>query len=185
MQFIQASIPDIVIVVPKVFGDQRGYFVEGFRRDLFEKHVGAIDFMQDNESMSEYGVVRGLHYQLPPYAQNKLVRVVVGRIIDIAVDIRRKSPTFGRHMAIELSGQNMHQVFIPKGFAHGFAVLSEKATVVYKVDAPYAPEYERCIRFDDTRLNIAWQLPKGDIILSEKDQKAPSFHEAELFDTLI
>ncbi len=181
MQFEPTHIPDVVRIKPRVFGDARGYFMESYRRDLFARNVGDIDFCQDNESSSVYGVIRGLHYQLPPYAQSKLVRVIFGRVLDVAVDIRAGSSTFGRHVATLLSEENKYQLFIPRGFAHGFAVLSREAVLTYKVDAPYAPEYERSIRFDDSRINIDWPVPQQDRRLSEKDQKAPCLGEAEIF----
>ncbi|MGM0452726.1 MAG: dTDP-4-dehydrorhamnose 3,5-epimerase [Thermodesulfobacteriota bacterium] len=181
MQFEPTHIPDVVRIKPGVFSDARGYFMESFRRDLFRRHIGDIDFCQDNESSSGYGVIRGLHYQLPPYAQSKLVRAIVGRVLDVAVDLRSGSPTFGRHVATLLSEENKYQQFIPRGFAHGFAVLSSGAIFSYKVDAPYAPEYERSIRFDDLQINIDWQVPEQDRRLSERDRKAPCFGEAEIF----
>jgi dTDP-4-dehydrorhamnose 3,5-epimerase len=171
MQFIPTHIPDVVLIKPKVFGDSRGYFMESFRRDLFAEHIGEIDFIQDNESKSTYGVLRGLHYQLQPYAQSKLVRVVTGRVLDVAVDIRKNSPTFGRHVTAELSEENKYQLFIPQGFAHGFVVLSDEAIVSYKVDASYAPDHERGIYYADPDLGIDWGLPESEIRLSEKDGK--------------
>jgi dTDP-4-dehydrorhamnose 3,5-epimerase len=173
MQFIPTHIPDVVLIKPKVFGDSRGYFMESFRSDLFAQHVGEVNFIQDNESKSTYGVLRGLHYQLPPHAQAKLVRAVTGRVLDLAVDIRKNSPTFGRHVTAELSEENKHQLFIPKGFAHGFLVLSQEAVFSYKVDAPYAPDHERGIYYADPALGIDWGLPDGEIRLSEKDRKLP------------
>lgn len=181
MEFVPTHIPDVVHIKPRVFGDSRGYFLESFRRDLFASHIGEIDFMQDNESKSGYGVLRGLHYQLPPYAQSKLVRVVIGRVLDVAVDIRKSSPTFGQHVAIELSDEDKSQVFIPQGFAHGFIVLSKEAIVSYKVDAPYAPKHERGIIYADPDLSIDWSLPGSEIILSDKDRSLPFLQEAELF----
>jgi dTDP-4-dehydrorhamnose 3,5-epimerase len=173
MQFIPTHIPDVVLIKPKVFGDSRGYFMESFRSDLFAQHVGEVNFIQDNESKSTYGVLRGLHYQLPPHAQAKLVRAVTGRVLDLAVDIRKNSPTFGRHVTAELSEENKHQLFIPKGFAHGFLVLSQEAVFSYKVDAPYAPDHERGIYYADPDLAIDWGLPDSEIRLSEKDRKLP------------
>jgi dTDP-4-dehydrorhamnose 3,5-epimerase len=181
MEFEQTHIPEVVKIKPKVFGDSRGYFLESFRRDLFTSHIGEIDFMQDNESKSSYGVLRGLHYQLPPYAQAKLVQVISGRVLDVAVDIRKDSPTYGQYVSAELSEENKHQLFIPKGFAHGFVVLSEEAIVSYKVDAPYAPEYERGIFCADPDLGIDWSLPYPQIILSDKDRSMPYLKEAEMF----
>jgi dTDP-4-dehydrorhamnose 3,5-epimerase len=171
MEFIPTNIPDVVLIKPKVFGDSRGYFMESFRSDLFVRHVGEVNFIQDNESKSAYGVLRGLHYQIPPYAQAKLVRVITGRVLDVAVDIRKDSPTFGRHIAAELSEENKHQLFIPRGFAHGFLVLSAEAIFSYKVDAPYAPEHDRGIYYAEPALAIDWGLPDSEIRLSEKDSK--------------
>jgi dTDP-4-dehydrorhamnose 3,5-epimerase len=182
MQCIPTDIPDVIRLQPTVHGDDRGYFMECYRRDLFAAHVGRVDFIQDNESRSGRGVLRGLHYQLPPYAQCKLVRAVVGRILDVAVDIRRGSATFGRHVALELSQDNKSQLFIPRGFAHGFVVLSQEAVVLYKVDAPYAPDHERGIRFDDPALGIDWRNDAARVLVSEKDRQLPSFSEAELFE---
>ena len=173
MQFIPTHIPDVILIKPKVFGDSRGYFMESFRRDLFAEHIGEIEFIQDNESKSTYGVLRGLHYQLPPYAQSKLVRVIMGRVLDVAVDIRQNSPTYCRHVTAELTEENKHQFFIPKGFAHGFLVLSQEAVFSYKVDAPYAPDHECGIYYADPALGIDWGLPQAEIRLSEKDRKSP------------
>ena len=181
MEFVQTEIPGVVLIKPKVFGDSRGYFLESFRRDLLVAHVGKINFIQDNESKSAYGVLRGLHYQLPPYAQSKLVRAVTGRVLDVAVDIRKASPTFGRHVTAELSEENKHQLFIPKGFAHGFLVLSKDAIFSYKVDAPYAPNQERGIYYADPDLMIDWGLPASEIQSSDKDQGLPFLKNAELF----
>ena len=182
MEFIQTHIPDVVLIKPKVFGDSRGYLMESFRRDLFQENVEDIDFVQDNESKSNFGVLRGLHYQLPPHAQSKLVRVVVGRTLDVAVDIRKNSPTFGKHVSIELSDENKQQMFIPKGFAHGFVVLSREAVFAYKLDAFHAPDYERSLCYKDPELGIDWKLPESDLILSDKDKQAPVLKHAEIFD---
>ena len=180
MNFISQSIPDVVLIEPTVHGDNRGYFVETFRQDLFEEAVGyKVNFIQDNESKSGKGVLRGLHYQLPPYTQAKLVRAIEGRVLDIAVDIRKSSPTFGQHVAVELTAKNKHQLFIPHGFAHGFIVLSESATFAYKVDNYYAPEHDRGIAFDDKELVIDWQLPLEILQLSDKDRTHPSLANAE------
>lgn len=174
MEFIKQSIPEVVLIQPQVFGDERGYFVETFRQDEFEAAIGfQVNFCQDNESKSAYGVLRGLHFQMPPFAQNKLVRVVEGRVLDIAVDIRHGSPTFGQVVSTELSGENKHQLFVPKGFAHGFVVLSETAVVAYKVDNYYAPDYERGVAYDDPALQIDWRLPANALILSAKDRHLP------------
>ena len=184
MKFTPLAIPDIILVEPNLHGDDRGYFVETFRQDLFNDAVGSIvNFVQDNESKSSKGVLRGLHYQVSPFSQSKLVKVIDGRVLDVAVDIRRSSPTFGHHIAIELSADNKKQIFIPKGFAHGFVVLSDSATFTYKVDSLYAPEYERSIAFDDKDLKIDWQLSSDILKLSNNDQNSPSLLDAkDLFD---
>lgn len=174
MEFVQQSIPDVLLIKPKVFGDERGYFVETFRQDKFEEAVGhKVNFIQDNESKSTKGVLRGLHFQLPPYAQSKLVRVIEGKVLDVAVDIRQGSPTFGQYITAELSGENKHQLFVPRGFAHAFVVLSETAIFAYKVDNYYSPECDRGLAYDDAALNIDWKLPKDQLKLSDKDQKQP------------
>lgn len=168
---------------PQVFGDPRGYFFESFSQRTFDEAVRPIRFVQDNESKSSYGVLRGLHFQKPPYAQSKLVRVVRGTVLDVAVDIRRGSPTFGRHVAVELSGENKRQLFIPRGFAHGFSVLSREAVFQYKCDNYYAPQSEGAIAWNDPRIGIDWRIPASDVLLSDKDRKHPSLEEApELFD---
>ncbi len=183
MNFIRTEIPDVVIIEPVVHGDERGYFAETYRKDKLEDFLGfRVDFCQDNESKSSKGVLRGLHYQLPPFAQTKLVRVITGKVLDVAVDIRKGSPTFGKYVAVELSGENKRQLFVPRGFAHGFVVLSEEATFAYKVDNFYAPECDRGIAFDDPTIGVAWQLPKEMLQLSPKDRKQPLLQEAELFD---
>jgi len=178
MQFIPQTIADVVLIKPKVHGDERGYFIETFRQDKFEAALGyAVNFVQDNESKSTKGVLRGLHYQLAPHAQSKLVRVIDGVVLDIAVDIRTGSPTYGQHVAVELSAENKHQLFIPRGFAHGFVVLSETAIFAYKVDNYYSPECDRGLLFNDPELAIDWQLPTDSLQLSEKDTKQPAFSE--------
>ena len=183
MNFIRTAIPDVVIIEPKVHGDARGYFVETFRQDKLEAFLGhKVNFCQDNESRSSYGVLRGLHYQMHPAAQTKLVRVIEGSVLDVAVDIRRGSPTFGKHVAVELSGENKRQLFIPRGFAHGFVVLSDVATFAYKVDNYYSPENDRGIAFDDPELGIDWLVPNTAMNLSEKDRLQPSFAKAETFE---
>jgi len=174
VQFIPQSIPDVWVIEPKVHGDHRGYFVETFRQDKFEQALGyKIDFVQDNESKSPKGVLRGLHFQLAPYAQSKLVRVIDGAVLDVAVDIRIGSPSFGQHVAVELSGDNKKQMFIPRGFAHGFVVLTDTATFAYKVDNYYSPECDRGLAFDDIDLDIDWQLAKQQLLLSDKDTQQP------------
>lgn len=170
MRVINTDIEGVVIIEPEVFGDSRGYFMESFSERDFHKHVAPVKFVQDNESRSRYGVVRGLHYQREPYAQSKLVRCVVGRVLDVAVDIREGSPTYGKHVAVELSAENHRQLFIPKGFAHGFAVLSQEAIFAYKCDEFYHPEAEAGIAWNDPKIGIDWRLPKEDIILSDKDK---------------
>ena len=180
MKFTPQSIPDVILIEPTVHEDNRGYFVETFRQDLFEEAVGyKVNFIQDNESKSTKGVLRGLHYQLSPYSQAKLVRLIEGRVLDIAVDIRKSSPTFGQHVAAELTSENKHQLFVPHGFAHGFVVLSDSATFAYKVDNYYAPEYDRGIAFDDADLAIDWQLPLEALQLSDKDKTHPTLANAK------
>ena len=180
MKVIGTEIEGVFILEPRGFGDDRGYFFESFSLKHFEEKVSKTVFVQDNESKSKYGVLRGLHYQLPPYTQAKLVRVVKGRVLDVAVDIRKGSPTFGKYVAVELSEENKLQFFLPKGFAHGFAVLSEEAIFQYKCDEYYAPDYEGAICYDDPDLGIDWRLPLEDIILSEKDKKHPRLRDAIL-----
>ncbi len=183
MTFTRTAIPDLVIIDPVVHGDGRGYFVETFRQDKFEDFLGfKINFCQDNESKSSYGVLRGLHYQLPPFAQTKLVRVIEGEVLDVAVDIRANSPTFGQHVAIRLSGENKRQMFIPRGFAHGFVVLTQTCTFAYKVDNYYSPEFDRGIAFDDPHLNIDWIVQKERLQLSAKDTRQPLLSQADLFE---
>ena len=173
MELIETGIPGVVVLQPRIFGDERGYFFELFSQRDFEAKVCRTVFVQDNESKSCYGVVRGLHFQKPPYAQSKLVRVVKGRVLDVAVDIRRGSLTYGKHVAVELSEENKRQFFIPRGFAHGFAVLSEEAMFQYKCDNFYAPECEGALAWNDPDLGIDWQLPAEKVILSEKDRHHP------------
>ncbi|MGC6431530.1 MAG: dTDP-4-dehydrorhamnose 3,5-epimerase [Jejuia sp.] len=185
MKFIRTEIPDVIICEPQIFGDDRGYFLETFREDKLWEFLGyKISFCQDNESKSSFGVLRGLHYQLPPFSQTKLVRVIKGKVLDIAVDIRKGSKTFGQHVAVELTEENKRQVLVPRGFAHGFVVLSKEAIFAYKVDNYYSPECDRGILFDDCALNIDWQLPKESMQLSEKDTKQPLFKNATYFDNL-
>lgn len=174
MRFIRTKIQDVVIVEPVIHGDNRGYFIETFRSDKLELFLGyKIYFCQDNESRSSKGVLRGLHYQLHPLAQTKLVRVIQGRVLDVAVDIRKKSPTFGQHVAIELSGQNKKQLLIPRGFAHGFVVLENDTIFGYKVDNYYSPENDRGLAFDDPSLGINWILNQDELNLSVKDMQQP------------
>ncbi len=183
MNIIETAIRGVVILEPRRFGDARGYFMESYTQQAFDRLVRPVAFVQDNESLSRHGVVRGLHFQLPPHAQSKLVRVIAGRVLDVAVDIRLGSPTFGQHVAVELSGENQRQLFIPRGFAHGFAVLSDEALFQYKCDAYYAPESEGAIAWDDPALAIDWGLAPDEIILSEKDARHPRLAEApRLFD---
>ena len=184
MKFIKTDIPDVIIMEPTVFSDERGYFVETYRKDKLEEAIGhGIDFVQDNESKSSYGVLRGLHFQLPPFAQSKLVRVIKGKILDIAVDIRKGSPTFGKSISVELSEENKRMVFIPRGFAHGFVVLSKEAVFSYKVDNCYSRESDRGIAYNDPELDIDWQLPTDSLQLSEKDKMQPLLAGADkLFD---
>jgi len=175
MKFIKTEISDVYIIEPSVFGDDRGYFLESFNLDKFEENVCPIKFVQDNESKSSKGVLRGLHFQKPPFNQAKLVRCIEGNVMDVAVDIRKGSPTYGKHVAVELSGENKRQLFVPRGFAHGFAVLSESAVFAYKVDNTYAPEYDSGIRYDDTELNIDWGFSNEEVQLSEKDKNLVNF----------
>ncbi len=180
MEFIKTQIPDVILIKPKVFGDDRGYFIETFRQELFTKVSGInTTFIQDNESRSTHGVLRGLHYQLPPFAQSKLVRVIEGSVLDVAVDIRHGSPSFGQNLTMELSTDNKYQLFIPRGFAHGFVVLSETATFAYKVDNYYSPECDRGISFDDPDIGIDWQLETNKLQLSDKDKIQPFLKKAK------
>lgn len=166
---------------PRVFSDARGYFMEAWKQAEFEEHIGKVNFIQDNESKSSYGVLRGLHYQRGEASQAKLVRVVKGRVLDVAVDIRKSSPTFGRHVMVELSDDNKRQFFIPRGFAHGFLVLSDEAVFIYKVDNPYAPQAEAGIRWNDPDLAISWPIDPADVLTSDKDLRQPLLRDAELF----
>ena len=183
MEIIKTEIEGVVILEPKVFGDSRGYFMESYSERDFNSNVREVKFVQDNESLSLYGVVRGLHFQKSPYAQSKLVRVVKGRVLDVAVDIRKGSPTFGKHVSVELSADNHRQVFIPRGFAHGFAVLSDEAVLQYKCDNFYSPEHEGAVAWNDPQLGIDWQVPSDKVTLSAKDKNCPLLKDAEgLFD---
>jgi dTDP-4-dehydrorhamnose 3,5-epimerase len=180
MNFIRTAIEDVVICKPTVHGDERGYFVETFRQDKLEAFLGyTIDFCQDNESKSKRGVLRGLHYQLPPHAQTKLVRVIQGRVLDVAVDIRKGSPTFGHHVAVELSASNKRQLLVPRGFAHGFVVLEDETTFAYKVDAYYSPECDRGIAYNDEAIGIDWGIEHEALLLSDKDTKQPLLSQTE------
>tara|TARA_B100001769_G_C21852955_1_gene462266 strand:- start:58 stop:612 length:555 start_codon:yes stop_codon:yes gene_type:complete len=184
MKFIPQSIPDVILITPTVHKDSRGYFYETFNQDIFESNICcSVNFCQDNESKSTKGVLRGLHYQLPPYEQAKLVRVIDGDVLDVALDLRKSSKTFGHHVALELSSKNQHQVFIPRGFAHGFLVLSDSATFVYKVDNFYSPESERGIAFNDASLAINWKLPIESIHVSDKDRFYPTLNNTREFFT--
>ena len=173
MKVIKTKLEGVVIIEPQVFFDDRGYFFESFSQQRFNEQVAPITFVQDNESKSSYGVLRGLHFQKPPFAQSKLVRVVKGKVLDVAVDLRKGSPTFGQYESVVLSEENKRQFFIPQCFAHGFAVLSEEAIFQYKCDNYYAPQSEGSVRWNDPTIAIDWQLPEKDIILSAKDEKAP------------
>ncbi len=182
MKFLPQIIPDIILIEPTLHGDERGYFAESFRQDLFNDALGKrINFIQENESKSSKGVLRGLHYQVAPFSQSKLVRVIEGAVLDVVVDIRKSSPTFGQHLAIELTADNKRQLFVPQGFAHGFVVLSDTATFIYKVDSYYAPEYERGIAFNDQDLKINWQLKSELLKLSNKDLNNPKLLNVQDF----
>lgn len=181
MDYIKTAIDGVYIIEPRVFKDERGYFFESWKQADFEEHIGKVNFIQDNESKSSYGVLRGLHYQKGEYSQAKLVRVIKGRVLDVAVDLRKSSPTFGKHVAVELSEDNKRQFFIPRGFAHGFLVLSQEAIFTYKVDNVYAPQHEASIRFNDPDLGIEWPIDANEVLTSEKDLKGNLFKDAETF----
>ena len=181
MEYRKTEIEGVFIIEPRVFGDERGYFFEAWKRQEFEENIGKVNFIQDNESKSVFGVLRGLHYQKGELSQAKLVRVISGRVLDVAVDLRKDSSTFGKHVAVELSGDNKRQFFIPRGFAHGFLVLSDEAVFTYKVDNPYAPQAEASILWNDADLAIDWPLSEEKLILSQKDREAQPFAEAEYF----
>lgn len=174
MKFVKTDISEVIIIEPTVFGDDRGYFLESYNKKAFEKNIGSVNFVQDNESKSSKGVLRGLHFQKPPFTQAKLVRCIKGEVLDVAVDIRMGSPTYGKHIVVKLTGENKKQLFVPRGFAHGFAVLSETAVFAYKVDNNYAPEYDGGIIWNDTDLQIDWNLSENEIKLSDKDSKLPT-----------
>ena len=181
MTYIETEISGVWIIEPKVFKDARGYFMEAWKKAEFEEHIGKVEFVQDNESCSSKGVLRGLHYQLAPYSQSKLVRVIKGCVLDVAVDLRKGSPTFGRYVAVELSDENKRQFFILQGFAHGFHVMSEEAVFTYKVDNPYMPDHERGLRFDDPEVGVDWKIADPSVLnLSDKDRNAPLLRDAEL-----
>ena len=173
MEIIKTNIEGVVIIEPRIFKDDRGYFFESFSQREFEEKVCKTNFVQDNESKSSYGVLRGLHFQKPPFAQSKLVRVIKGAVLDVAVDIRKGSPTFGQYVSVELTGENHRQFFIPRGFAHGFSVLSEEVIFQYKCDNFYSPQSEGAIAWNDPDLNIDWRIPAEKVVLSEKDSKHP------------
>ncbi len=177
MKLVETAIPDIMVFEPRVFEDERGCFFESYRQNFFDKHAGKTVFVQDNESFSGFGVLRGLHYQKPPCMQGKLVRVVRGKVLDVAVDIRKDSPHFGKHVAQVLSGENKRMMWIPRGFAHGFVVLSEKALFSYKCDSYYSPDHDAGVAWNDPQLAIDWMLPAEDIQVSEKDKRLPKFSE--------
>jgi len=182
MEYKETAIKGVFIIEPKVFQDARGYFMEAWKKAEFEDNIGKIDFLQDNESKSSYGVLRGLHFQKGEYSQAKLVRVIKGRVLDVAVDMRKSSPTFGQHVMVELSEDNKRQFFIPRGFAHGFLVLSEEAIFTYKVDNVYAPQADSGVCWNDPALNIQWPIDPQQVQTSEKDLKQPLFKDAYYFE---
>lgn len=182
MEFKKTDIEGVYIIEPRVFNDTRGYFFEAWKKAEFESNIGPVDFIQDNESKSGYGVLRGLHYQKGELSQAKLVRVIKGRVFDVAVDIRKSSPTFGRHVMVELNDENKRQFFIPRGFAHGFLVLSDEAVFTYKVDNVYAPQAEGGIRWDDPELAIQWPIDPKEVLTSDKDLRLPLLKDAEIFE---
>ena len=182
MEYEETSIKGVWILTPKVFNDNRGYFFEAWKKSDFEAHVGKVDFIQDNESKSSYGVLRGLHYQKGTYSQAKLVRVIKGKVLDVAVDLRKSSPTFGKHVMVELSEDNKRQLFIPRGFAHGFLVLSPEAIFTYKVDNIYAPAHEASIRWNDPQIGINWPIDQKDVVTSPKDLEGKDFKDADFFE---
>ena len=182
MEYIETKIKGVFIIEPKVFQDARGYFMEAWKQAEFDEHVGRTVFIQDNESKSSFGVLRGLHYQKGDASQAKLVRVIKGKVLDVAVDIRKSSPTFGQHVMVELSEENKRQFFIPRGFAHGFLVMSDEAIFTYKVDKPYAPKCDAGIRWNDPDLGIEWPIDPAKVLTSEKDLKQPLLKDAEVFE---
>lgn len=182
MNYIQTEIDGVWLIEPKVFSDERGYFMEAFKQEEFEANIGPVNFVQDNESKSFFGVLRGLHYQKGEYSQAKLVRVIKGEVLDVAVDLRKSSPTFGKHVSVLLSEENKRQFFIPRGFAHGFAVLSEEAIFTYKVDNKYTPQAEASILYNDATLGIDWPLTDSQMVLSSKDKEGTAFKNAAYFE---
>lgn len=182
MNYIETEIQGVWIIEPRVFNDKRGYFFEAWKKEEFEEHIGQVRFIQDNESRSSYGVLRGLHYQKGDKSQAKLVRVIKGKVLDVAVDIRKQSETFGKYVAVELTEENKRQLFIPRGFAHGFLVLSDDAIFTYKVDNTYSPESEASIHWNDADINIKWPIEVSDILVSDKDNNASSLKDANLFE---
>ena len=182
MEYEETDIKGVWVLTPKVFNDNRGYFFEAWKKSDFEAHVGKVDFIQDNESKSSYGVLRGLHYQKGTYSQAKLVRVIKGKVLDVAVDLRKSSPTFGKHVMVELSEDNKRQLFIPRGFAHGFLVLSPEAIFTYKVDNIYAPAHEASIRWNDPQIGINWPIDQKDVVTSPKDLEGKDFKDAYFFE---
>ena len=184
MEFVKTDLPEVIICKPKIINDERGYFFESFKKNSFENFIGySVNFCQENEAKSNKNVLRGLHYQLPPFAQSKLVRVIKGKVLDVVVDVRKNSKNFGKYVAIELSDQNKYQLFVPKGFAHGYKVLSDNTIFTYKVDNYYHKKSERGIIYNDVDLQIDWKLSKdNNLIISEKDLKQPTFKNAELFE---
>lgn len=181
MNYIQTEIDGVWLIEPNIFSDERGYFMEAFKKEEFERHIGLVNFLQDNESKSSFGVLRGLHYQKGDFSQSKLVRVIKGKVLDIAVDLRQSSPTFGKHVSVLLSEENKRQFFIPRGFAHGFLVLSDEAIFIYKVDNVYKPQAEASILYNDETLGIDWPIAETQILVSEKDRHATPFEEAEYY----
>ena len=179
MQFIKTNIPEVVIIEPKVFGDHRGYFFESFNKREFEENIGKVDFIQDNESKSSRGVLRGLHFQKPPFNQAKLVRCIEGEVLDVVVDLRKDSPNYKKHVAVKLNGENKRQLFVPRGFAHGFVVLSEKATFAYKVDNWYAPNHDSGIAWDDEEISVDWEIAADEVQLSGKDKDLKPLSQIE------
>lgn len=181
MNYIQTEIDGVWIIEPEVFKDARGYFMEVFKKEEFEAHTGKVDFIQDNESKSSFGVLRGLHYQKGEFSQAKLVRVIKGKVFDVAVDMRKSSPTFGKHVSVELSEDNKRLFFIPRGFAHGFVVMSHEAVFTYKVDNVYAPQAEASVLYCDPELGIDWKIAEEHLVLSDKDKRAVCLSDAESF----